>query len=291
MIDSASRFVRTKLVLWREKKRHQKKGQPMTQFMKRCLGRRRLAVCFLAAVCALTRAAGAQGQAAAPAIGPAADRKWVDAWAVSYLPTTVNGTLQAVPTFHDQTLRLNMFLKLGGTGLRVKLSNRFSKQPLVIGSAHVAVRRQATGSDIVPETDRVLTFDGAKDAHAGAGQRDLERSGQLGSQATRGHHGQPVFAGIDDARGVSPHRLKTQYVAAGDHCGDATLLSAGMGSRTVMYFFVSDIASAGPGASKVIVALGDSITDGAAAANDAMPPGRMCFPSACRRCRTARRFA
>ena len=44
---------------------------------------------------------------------------------------------------HNQTLRLNMFIKLGGTALRVKLSNRFSTQPLVIGGAHVALRRSA----------------------------------------------------------------------------------------------------------------------------------------------------
>jgi lysophospholipase L1-like esterase len=268
MIDSASRFVRTKLVLWREKKRHQKKGQPMTQFMKRCLGRRRLAVCFLAAVCALTRAAGAQGQAAAPAIGPAAARKWVDAWAVSYLPTTVNGTLQAVPTFHDQTLRLNMFLKLGGTGLRVKLSNRFSKQPLVIGSAHVAVRRQATGSDIVPETDRVLTFAGAK---ALTLEPDKEIWSDPVNLEVKQHQDITVSLYLPETttpEAFHPTGLKTQFLAAGDHCGDATLLSAGMGSRTVMYFFVSDIQVLAPAASKVIVALGDSITDGAASVND-----------------------
>ncbi len=240
----------------------------MTQFMKRCLGRRRLAVCFLAAVCALTRAAGAQGQAAAPAIGPAADRKWVDAWAVSYLPTTVNGTLQAVPTFHDQTLRLNMFLKLGGTGLRVKLSNRFSKQPLVIGSAHVAVRRQATGSDIVPETDRVLTFAGAK---ALTLEPDKEIWSDPVNLEVKQHQDITVSLYLPETttpEAFHPTGLKTQFLAAGDHCGDATLLSARMGSRTVMYFFVSDIQVLAPAASKVIVALGDSITDGAASAND-----------------------
>ena len=74
---------------------------------------------------------------AADVLGQGAERNWVDAWAVSYLPTTVNGTPQTVPAFSNQTLRLNMFLKLGGTALRVKLSNRFSTRPLVIGGAHV----------------------------------------------------------------------------------------------------------------------------------------------------------
>jgi hypothetical protein len=58
--------------------------------------------------------------------------------------------------FTNQTLRLNMFIKLGGTALRVKLSNRFSTQPLVIGSAHVALRRSASAMrPLMP-----LTFSG-----------------------------------------------------------------------------------------------------------------------------------
>ena len=66
-----------------------------------------------------------------------------------------------------------------------------------------------------------------------------------------------------------PTGLKTQFIAAGDHCGDATLVSAGPGSRTTMYFFVSDVQVMAPAKSRVIVAFGDSITDGAASANDA----------------------
>ena len=85
--------------------------------------------------------AAVSGPAASPTTNPSVERKWVDAWAASYLPTTVNGTPQAVPVFSNQTLRLNMFLKLGGPAVRVKLSNRFATQPLMIGGAHVAVAR------------------------------------------------------------------------------------------------------------------------------------------------------
>ena len=240
--------------------------------MKRCCGRHWQAVCLLAAVCALMRAAGAQGQAAAPGIGPTAERKWLDAWAVSYLPTTVNGAPQAVPTFHDQTLRLNMFVKLGGTTLRVKLSNRFSKQPLVIGGAHVAVRRPAGGpgprSEIVPETDCVLTFDGAKTLKLEAGKEMWSDPVNL---EVKQHQDVTVSLYLPESTtpaAFHPTGLKTQYVAAGDHCGDATLQAAGPGSRTTMYFFVSDLQVMAPGKSLVIVTLGDSITDGAAAAND-----------------------
>jgi lysophospholipase L1-like esterase len=244
----------------------------MMRFMRRCWRHRWQAVPLLAAVCALIQTAGALGQAAMPDIGPTTERKWVDAWAVSYLPTSVNGALQAVPTFHNQTLRLNMFIKLGGTALRVKLTNRFSRQPLVIGGAHVAVRRAADsaspGPDIVPETDRVLTFNGSRTLKLDPGKEMWSDPVDL---AVTQHEDVTVSLYLPEATtpdAFHPTALKTQYLAAGDHCGDATLLSAGAGSRTTMYFFVSDLQVMAPTQSRVIVALGDSITDGAAAANN-----------------------
>jgi len=208
-------------------------------------------------------------QVAMPGIGAAAERRWVDAWAVSYLPTTVNGAPQFVPTFSDQTLRLNMFIKLGGTGLRVKLSNRISTQPLVIGDAHVAVRQGTRGTDIVPETDRVLTFDGVKTLKLEPGKEIWSDPVDL---AVTQHEDLTVSLFLPEAtkpEAFHPVGLKTQYIAAGDHCGDATLSSAGRGSRTTMYCFVSDIQVMAPANTRVIVAFGDSITDGATSANDA----------------------
>ncbi len=239
----------------------------MTSVRRRCR-RGPLAMCLLAAVCVLTQAVGAWGQESEPNANPTAARKWVDAWAVSYLSTTVNGTLQNVPTFNNQTLRLNMFVKLGGTALRVKLTNRFSTKPLVLGGAHVALRRAATGPEIVPETDRVLTFAGAKTLTLEADKEVWSDPVELTVQQ---HADVTISVFLPEAtkpEAFHPTGLKTQYLAADDRCGDATLPVAGMGSRTTMYFFVSDVQVLAPAESKVIVALGDSITDGAASAND-----------------------
>jgi lysophospholipase L1-like esterase len=201
-----------------------------------------------------------------------AQRKWVDAWAVSYLPTTVNGTLQTVPTFHDQTLRLNMFIKLGGTALRVKLTNRFSTKPLVIGDAHVALRLSKSSSapvpDIVAETDRVLTFDGARSLKLEAGKEIWSDPVDL---AVHQHQDLAVSLFLPESttpQVFHPTGLKTQYIVEGDHCGDAIFPSTSAGSHTTMYFYVSDVQVLALAKSKVIVTLGDSITDGAAAAID-----------------------
>src|ERR1051326_2383341 len=73
-----------------------------------------------------------------PASAPAA--KWIDAWGVSFLSTTVNGAVQNVPTFNNQTIRFNVFPNLAGTEARVKFTNKFSKDPIQIGAAHIAIR-------------------------------------------------------------------------------------------------------------------------------------------------------
>ena len=232
----------------------------MNTSLKRFLGHWRQAARLLVAGGVMLLAVNAPGQGA--------ERKWVDAWAASYLSTTVNGAQQAVPTFHNQTLRLNMFIKLGGTALRVKLTNRFSTRPLVIGSAHVALRRSASGSDIVPETDHVLTFDGARTLKLEPGKEIWSDPVDL---AVKQHEDLTVSLFLPEEttpEAFHPVGLKTQYLAAGDHCADATLVSAGPVSRTTMYFFVSDVQVLAPAKSRVIVAFGDSITDGAASAND-----------------------
>lgn len=238
-------------------------------FKRHALGRLWRVIRLLVAFCALMQAVGARGQLAGPGLVPSAERKWVDAWAVSYLPTTVNGSLQAVPTFSNQTLRLNMFIKLGGTALRVKLSNRFSTKPLVIGGAHVALRQGTRGAEIASETDHVLTFDGARILRLEPGKEIWSDPVNL---AVKQHEDITVSLYLPESttpEAFHPTGLKTQFVAAGDHSGDATLVSAQPGSRTTMYFFVSDVQVMAPAKSQVIVAFGDSITDGAASANDA----------------------
>ena len=237
--------------------------------LNRRAARPRSAGSSLAAIGILACAVGILSQAAQPSISPTADRKWLDAWAASYLPTTVNGTRQAVPTFSNQTVRLNMFPKLGGTAARVKVTNRFSTQPLVIGAAHVASRRAARGSDIVPETDRVLTFNGARTLKLEPGQETWSDAVDL---VVKQHEDVSVSLFLPESttpEAFHPTGLKTQYVVVGDHCADATLSTSGAGPRTTMYFFVSDLQVSAPANAKVIVTLGDSITDGAVAANDA----------------------
>jgi lysophospholipase L1-like esterase len=55
-------------------------------------------------------------------------------------------------------LRLIVHTSSGGKEVRVKISNTYGDQPLMIGAAHIA--RQASAADIDPASDRALTFQG-----------------------------------------------------------------------------------------------------------------------------------
>jgi hypothetical protein len=60
--------------------------------------------------------------------------------------------------FKNQTLRQIVHSSIGGSRVRVVLSNAYGTTPLTIGAAHVALRDK--DSSIKVESDRPLTFSG-----------------------------------------------------------------------------------------------------------------------------------
>ena len=200
---------------------------------------------------------------------PDTNTTWVDAWASSYISTTINGKQQAAPTFNNQTLRFNLFTKLGGAAVRVQFTDLFATNPVVIGEAHVAWRSPTGGSGIVPATDQVLTFDGATNLTLAVGE---ERWSDPVDLAVTQHQELTVSLFLPQSikpTTCHPVGLKTHYYVAGNHCGDATLVSP---KTITTNFFVSGLQVMAPANSRVIVALGDSITDGTSSSTDANGP-------------------
>src|SRR5579875_3956678 len=64
---------------------------------------------------------------------------WVATWGTAMF----DGNGGSPPEFTGQTLRLIVHSSVGGSQVRVWLSNRFGRDPLQIGAAHVAVSQQA----------------------------------------------------------------------------------------------------------------------------------------------------
>jgi len=69
--------------------------------------------------------------------------------------------------FSNQTIRLIVHTSVGGNSVRVRLSNLFGPQSLVVGSVHVA--HSSTGATIAPGSDRPVTFSRASSVTIPAG--------------------------------------------------------------------------------------------------------------------------
>ena len=204
--------------------------------------------------------AHAAGPPDRPAATHPAATTWVGSWAS--VPTTVPPASDTV--FSDQTIRQTVHLSIGGGTLRVRFSNEFGTAPLVIGEAHVG---RAAGTEpsrsVAPGSDRRLTFAGHASATVPAGAPLLSDPVRLA-----------VPAGADlvvslylprPTKATTTHAFAFQdnVVAAGNVTGRRTVTPT---ATFQQWWFLSGVSVAAPardGATGAIVALGDSITDGA----------------------------
>ncbi len=215
-------------------------------------GRRR----GLLAAAALSIAVGSL-QVAAPAWAKSKHDHWLGTWATS--PQTQSAT-QTPRTFEPSTtIRQIVRTSIGGTEVRVRLSNELGSTPLVVGSASVALR--SGGAAIVPGTDRPLTFSGLTSVTIPPGAPMLSDPVALAVPPLS-----DVAISIhlpQGAQGTTFHSvgLQSNYIApAGGDYTSATVLPS---PTTVLnYFFLTGVEVAAPKRAAAVVTLGDSITDG-----------------------------
>src|SRR6185369_11009139 len=85
---------------------------------------------------------------------------WVGTWTAA--PAPAEGA-----AFSNHTLRMIPRVSLGGSRLRVRISNAYGTRPLTIGAAYVGLR--STGPAVMPGSNRALTFGGEARARIAAG--------------------------------------------------------------------------------------------------------------------------
>jgi len=187
--------------------------------------------------------------AAAPA-----QEVWVGSWANSPMVTPLkDGTV-------DRTFRTVVHLSLGGSAIRVALTNQAGTTPLRIGSAHIAL--PAGAGKIQAGTDHSLLFHHQPSVTIPAGSYVL--SDPLPMVVT-------AFTDLTisvyvpqqtvDAATCHPWGLWRTYGAPGDQSGEIELRSA---KTQIATCFVQSIAvRTDDKKSAAVVTLGDSITDGA----------------------------
>ncbi|HKR28849.1 MAG TPA: SGNH/GDSL hydrolase family protein [Terriglobales bacterium] len=195
----------------------------------------------------------------------AAQSHWVGSWAASQQLVEPHNALSQ-DDLRDCTLRQIVHLSLGGTKLRVHLSNRFGTSPLRFVSVHIARSVTTASSKIDTATDKGLTFSGSADVTVPAGTDYVSdpidfRAMPFADIAVSLHLETPPAEETGH-----PGSRATSYVTHGDHVSEAELADA---KKVEHWYFISGIDVAAPPAAVAVVTLGDSITDGHGATTDA----------------------
>jgi lysophospholipase L1-like esterase len=197
-------------------------------------------------------------------------KQWVGSWAASQqTPETAN--LLDPELMRDGTLRQVVHLSVGGSQLRVRLSNAFGTQPLHLTAVHVARPGSAGGSAIDVGSDTAVMFNGAADVTIPAGAEYVSdpvtfSATALSSIVISIHYEEPPVGETGH-----PGSRATSYVAHGDLVLAASLPDA---KKVEHWYQISGVDVVGADKSAAVVVLGDSITDGHGAttnANDRWP--------------------
>ncbi|HWW83422.1 MAG TPA: SGNH/GDSL hydrolase family protein [Vicinamibacterales bacterium] len=188
--------------------------------------------------------------------------QWIGSWAAAPQPC-VPGSLQ---TFQNQSLRLIVHTSAGGTKVRIKISNTFGDQPLLIGGAHIA--RRAAAADIDPTSDRPLMFQGKPSITIPGRSMAVSDPVTLDIPALSDLAISLFLPNSTAASTIHILALQTSYVSAdsGDVTANVKFPVAKMISSWPFLTGV-DVAASPGGAT--IVALGSSLTDGDGSTKDA----------------------
>jgi lysophospholipase L1-like esterase len=169
----------------------------------------------------------------------------------------------AGPTLPAATIRQVVRPTIGGSGLRIVLSNEYGKEPLKVGAARIAV--SGTGADTVAGTDRALTFGGAASVTLPPGGRIVSDDVPFDVQALRDLSISLWLPSGSPAPTIHGAGMRTAWIAQGT---DATARVAfPAGTTDDSRYFIAGLEVEGSGGA--VVALGDSIVDGIGATQDA----------------------
>jgi lysophospholipase L1-like esterase len=205
---------------------------------------------------------------------------WVGTWSTSEVgrpqtpplatatpPIQTNACPAAPPTpatflhFNNQTLRQIVHTSIGGSGVRVVLSNAYGSAPLLIGAAHLSLR--AKDASIEPGSDRPLTFSGKSTitipAYALMTSDPVNLTvSQISDLAIDLY----LPGNTDTAAPLTMHTgaFQTNYISeTGNYTGAAQFPAV---ATTRNWFVIHRVEVQAPESTGGLVTFGDSITDG-----------------------------
>lgn len=183
---------------------------------------------------------------------------WVGSWAASQQIPEPNNALNP-DDLHGATLRQIVHLSVGGTSLRVHLSNAFGTMPLHLTSVHIARPVSPSEAKIDVATDKALAFSGRGDVTIPAGAEYISDPiaypvAPLSDLAITLHLDPPP-----ERQTGHPGSRSTSYLVHGDMVAAQDLQKP---KKMDHWYWIAGIDVNAVKDSACIVVLGDSITDG-----------------------------
>jgi len=185
---------------------------------------------------------------------------WIGTWAAS--PQAEVNQAATVDS-NGTTYREVVHISAGGAAVRIVVTNEFGLEPLTIGAAQIAI--SAGGDAIELPTAKVLTFGDRASVTIPAGALMVSDPVPMKLPALS-NVTVSLFLPAQPIRQESVHSyaLQTNYRATGNVVGEKTLTSP---TETPSWYFLKGVEVQADGTktdARAVVALGDSITDGAA---------------------------
>ena len=190
------------------------------------------------------------------------NQHWVGTWSTALHEPEVGLGLTS-PGFNHQTLRQIVHTSVGGDQVRVKLST-FGASALVIGAAHIALRD--ADATIVAGSDRALTFSGKRSFTIPPGAQVISDPVDLDVTA---FSDLAVSLFLPDDTGPATwhlEALQTSYISPPGNFTASRAMPVAL--TTQSWFWLAGVEVTAPRQTGVIVAIGDSITDGTSSTPD-----------------------
>ena len=188
--------------------------------------------------------------------------QWVASWYVAQQNyneplTPLNIPTPPPVTISNQTVRQIVHVSYGGTQARVKLSNLFNTTPVTFTAVRVA--RSTGGGGIDTGSDQLATFSGASTVTLAPGAEVWSDAVNI-SFPSESDLAISIFV-QQPTQVVSSHTIasETNFLVSGNQASASTLTNS---TTFNSYYWVEGIDVRTSDNVKVVVAFGDSITDG-----------------------------
>ena len=190
---------------------------------------------------------------------------WVATWATSQVGPEPSQPQLTDEQLTDTTVRQIVHLSMGGTPLRVQISNAFGTKPLKVDAVHVGKAKSATSSAIDVSTDHAVTFSGESSVVIPAGAVYVSDPIALKVDALSDLAISFHFVKPPSVQTSHPGSRATIYLQHGEHSSDAELVGA---EKTVRWLGLAEVDVAADEDARTVAVLGDSITDGHGSTTD-----------------------